>query len=126
MAVASDGAKLAISAIFRTWGPKEWKIAQAQWGLKQKDDEDSDDEIDFPIPVWQADKGFNDGEIMLMWIDEVLLPYLNTLKWYLDGNPALLIVDAASAHWTPEVKARLEKLNIHEACIPKLLTFRFQ
>ena len=94
-------------------------------GLK-KDDEESDDEIDFPIPVWQSEKGFNDEEIILMWIDEVLLPYLKTLQWYNDGNPALLIMDAAGCHWTPDVKARLEELNIHKACIRKSLTFRFQ
>ena len=75
LAVAGDGARLAISAIFRPWGPKEWNIAQKQWGLLENEDESSDasDEINFPCPVWQSDSGFNDGEIMLMWIDEVLL-----------------------------------------------------
>ena len=51
---------------------------------------------------------------------------MNTIQWFIDGNPALLILDAAGCHWTPEVRARLEQLNIHKCCIPKSLTWRFQ
>ena len=63
---------------------------------------------------------------MLLWIEDVLKPYLQSLQWWKDGNPVLLIMDADTCHWNDAVTAKLESLRVHRARIPVSLTWKYQ
>ena len=58
---------------------------------------------------------WQDEENMLRWIDRVLVPYLQNRA---QGAPALLVLDQFSAHWTENVRNRLEELGIDVHKIP--------
>jgi len=53
---------------------------------------------------------------MLKWIDKVLVPYLQEKA---NGDPALLLLDQFSVHWTQAVQARLAELGITCHKLPK-------
>jgi hypothetical protein len=60
-----------------------------------------------------------DGNVMIEWIDQILLPYAN-------GRPCVLIVDDLPAHQTPRVRRHLQEHNIELILVPGWLTADYQ
>ena len=63
---------------------------------------------------------------MLLWIDDILLPYLEENDGGPDGEPSLLVMDPARPHLTPDVRARLKEIKVDLAIMPASTTYKFQ
>ena len=66
-----------------------------------------------------CDKGWMDGNVMIEWIDQILLPYA-------DGRQCVLIVDDLPAHQTPRVRRHLREHNVELILVPGWLTADYQ
>ena len=122
LAVAANLVLLPFSAIFREWGPKDHRLAEAQWGCSQLDPE----ETDFPCELWETAKGFMTGEVMLEWLKLILLPYLKTCQPYLAGGYAILILDQSDTHKEDLIYKWCKKHRVILVFLPASLTWRFQ
>ena len=110
--VTGTGVKLPMSTIWR-WTPK--KKGTPGWAKKQKQ----------ACHSFFTKGGSQSAESMIEWIQEILLPYLDTEgrgpeEW------ALLILDPASSHRVEEVLDLLKDLRITVAMMPASTTWRFQ
>lgn len=70
----------------------------------------------------------NTQTTVALW-QKVILPYVRARRAAAgnDDAPVLVLADAFSPHWCPEVKAIVEgENNIHYVCVPESLTHYFQ
>ncbi|KAG7368805.1 DDE superfamily endonuclease [Nitzschia inconspicua] len=68
-------------------------------------------------------KAWQDGVNMEDYVDKILVPYLQEKA---NGVPCLLLMDDFSAHWTDDVKDRLEEIGITPYKIPPGCTYLVQ
>ena len=65
-------------------------------------------------------------DAMLLWIDDVLTPYLEEHGGGENGLYAMLIMDPATSHLTAAVRRKLKKLRVDIAIMPASTTYKFQ
>ena len=58
-----------------------------------------------------CNKGWMDGNVMIQWIERILLPYA-------DGRQCVLIIDDLPAHQTPRVRRHLMEHNVELILVP--------
>ncbi len=105
LAISANGDKLKPFFIFK--GTKDGEIATRE--LPQN-------RYRHDVVLCCQKSAWQDGENMLKWIDKVLVPYLQEKA---NGDPALLLLDQFSVHWTQAVQARLAELGITCHKLPK-------
>jgi hypothetical protein len=104
LAISANGDKLKPFLIFK--GQANGHIATREFPTNP--DRDAV-ELCCQTSAWQ------DEANMLRWINRTLVPYLQNRA---QGAPALLILDQFSAHWTENVRNRLQELGIDVHKIP--------
>jgi len=104
VAVLANGNKLKPMCIFK--GTVHGRIVQREFPQNPARD---DIILCCQTAAWQ------DKDNMLLWIDRVLVPYLQDRAL---GAPAAILLDQFKVHWTNEVLARLNQLGITPYKIP--------
>ena len=113
-AVASDGSKLEQSAIFRLT-----KAGNFPNDLKPP--------FQHELQVYGAGGGSMTEDIMIMWLDDVLIPYIEARDGGVHGQQwTLLIMDPATPHITEAVRDHLKANRIDIAIMPASTTWKFQ
>ena len=113
-AVAANGAKLDYSCIFRLT-----KAGNFPNDLKPP--------FQHGIQVYGGAGGSMTEDLMIMWLDDILIPYVESCGGGVNGDRwTLLIMDAAKSHMTQAVKEHLRANRIDIAIIPASQTYRFQ
>ena len=111
--VSSTGEKLQMSAIFRLT-----KAGNIPPELR--------DPFTHEVQVYCADKGSMTSELMEMWLDDVLEPYLDDNGGGEGDEYALLLMDPAKPHLTENVRRRCRELNVDLAIMPASTTWKYQ
>jgi hypothetical protein len=104
IAISANGDKLKPMCIFK--GTVRGRIVQREFPQNPTRD---DIVLCCQTAAWQ------DKDNMLLWIDRVLVPYLQDRA---QGAPAAILLDQFKVHWTNEVLARLNQLGITPYKIP--------
>ena len=85
-----------------------------------------DDSGEYPKYVYETDKGFMNEDCCLLWISDIVKPFIETRGGGAHGGKSLLWWDPAKAHCTVKVKAALDLLQVICIFIPASLTYRYQ
>ena len=85
-----------------------------------------DDSGEWPKFVYETDTGFNNGDLCLEWIEDIVKPFIEERGGGENGGKSVLFWDPAKCHITQEIKAALEKLNVICIFIPASLTYKYQ
>jgi hypothetical protein len=104
LAISANGDKLKPFAIFK--GKPNGRIVNREFPNNPYRDR---------VALCCQDAAWQDANNMLQWIDVILVPYLQEKA---QGVPALILLDAFSAHWTPTVEARLIQLGLQGYKVP--------
>ena len=113
-AVSGTGKKLPVSAIFRLLKSGNWP------------GDIHPDNFDHAVEYYGAAGGSMTSEVMIWWIQDILVPYLEEHGGGSDGLPALLMFDPAKPHLTSEVREKLKENNVDVAVMPASTTHKYQ
>jgi hypothetical protein len=104
LAVSANGEKLKLMLIFK--GTPTGRIATREFRTNHYRDR---------LVLACQESAWQDRNNILLWIDRVLVPYLQEKA---AGAPAAILLDEFRVHWTEEVGARFQALGITPYRIP--------